>query len=336
MNYIGMDIHKKFTVAVAKDAQGNALAEGRFVNSGEAFTPFLTRFKPEETSIVIESSSVWGHIYTLLESLGFKKIKLANPLKVKAIAHAKVKNDKVDAGMLADLLRANLIPESYVPLAETRRLREVTHTRKMIVKQATQMMNRIHAHFTRRGIEMPRRTFCKQVVAFVKEQTKEDPVLEHYAAVLESLRERLAVIDTQMHKIANEKEDARLLMTIPGIGAIRAVSMIAEIDTIRRFPSEKHFSSYAGLTPTTRQSGSVLHVGRVSLQASMHLKNAFAQAALTAAHMKRKNVLQECYHKLAPIKGKQKALVAAARKLSGIAYAMLRNKQEFNYSYSSR
>src|SRR3989344_1997006 len=226
MIYIGMDIHKKITVAVAKDIAGKEIVQGKMKNCKEEMAQFLAPFNPEETSIVIESSSVWEHIYTLLESLEYKKIKLANPLKVKAIAHAKVKNDKVDAGMLADLLRANLIPESYVPLAETRRLREVTHTRKMIVKQATQMMNRIHAHFTRRGIEMPRRTFCKQVVAFVKEQTKEDPVLEHYAAVLESLRERLAVIDTQMHKIANEKEDARLLMTIPGIGAIRAVSMI--------------------------------------------------------------------------------------------------------------
>jgi len=331
-----MDIHKKFTYAVVKDEQGKQFTEDKLSNTLEEFAEFLSQFKPEETSIVIESSSVWEHIYTLLESLEYKKIKLANPLKVKAIAHAKIKNDKVDANMLADLLRANLIPESYVPPAETRRLREFTRSRKMIVKQATQVMNRIHAHFTRRGITMPRRTFCKEVVAFVKEHAENDAVLGYYVAVLESLRAQLGAIDTKMRAMAQENENAKLLMTIPGIGAIRAMSIIAEIDTIRRFPSEKHFSSYAGLVPTIRQSGSTLHVGRISLQASMQLKHALVQAALTAAHMKRANVLQDCYRKLAVIKGKQKALVAAARKLSSIAYAMLWNKREFSYSYSSR
>lgn len=336
MNYIGMDIHKKFTLAVAKDAEGKEIAERRMANSKEEMAQFLAPFKPEETSIVIESSSVWEHIYTLLESLSYKQIKLANPLKVKAIAHAKIKNDKVDAAMLADLLRANLIPESYVPKEETRRLRELTRSRRMLVKQATQVKNRIHAHFTRRGIAIPRTTFCKSVVAFVKACAKDDAVLGYFAAVLESLRAQLAVIDTAMQKKAQESEDAKLLMTIPGIGAIRAMSMIAEIDDIRRFPSEKHFSSYAGLTPTIRQSGFTVHVGRVSLQASLQLKHALAQAALTAAHMKSENVLQVCYNRLAPIKGKQKALVATARKLSSITYAMLQSRQAFSYSYSSR
>lgn len=336
MIYVGMDIHKKFTLAVAKDAEGKEIAQGKMKNSKEEMAQFLAPFNPEETSIVIESSSVWEHIYTLLESLGYKKVKLANPLKVKAIAYAKIKNDKVDATMLADLLRTNLIPESYVPEEKTRRLRELTRSRKIIVKQATQVMNRIHAHFMRRGTAIPHRTFCKQVIVFVKEQAKDDEVLGYYAGILESLRAQLAMIDAKMQKMAQESEDAELLMTIPGIGVIRAMSMVAEIDNIRRFPSEKQFSSYAGLTPTLRQSGSTMHVGRVSRQASMPLKNALAQAALTAAHMKKSNVLQDYYNKLVPIKGKQKALVATARKLSNITYAVLQSRQVFSYSYSSR
>src|SRR3989344_2696604 len=194
MIYIGMDIHKKITVAVAKDIAGKEIVQGKMKNCKEEMAQFLAPFNPEETSIVIESSSVWEHIYTLLESLEYKKIKLANPLKVKAIAHAKIKNDKVDAGMLADLLRANLIPESYIPPEANRRLREITRSRKMIVKQATQMINRIHAHFVRRGITMPRVTFCKKVVVFVKERAKEDAVLGHFASILEALRAQLAII----------------------------------------------------------------------------------------------------------------------------------------------
>ncbi len=103
MNYIGMDIHKQFTVAVVKDEQGNKLAEDKFINSEDNFGSFMQKYKPEETKIVIESTCVWEYIYEILEAKKYE-VKLANPSRTRAIAEARIKTDIVDAETLADLL----------------------------------------------------------------------------------------------------------------------------------------------------------------------------------------------------------------------------------------
>jgi len=133
MNYIGMDIHKKFTVAVVKDVEGNLLQEEKFDNDEFAFRKFLMIYHPNETKIVIESTCVWEYIYEILEELSYE-VKLSNPTRTKAIAYARIKTDSVDASTLADLLRANLIPESYIPLKHIRLLREITRERRTFVK----------------------------------------------------------------------------------------------------------------------------------------------------------------------------------------------------------
>ena len=144
MNYIGMDIHKQFTVAVAKDRDGNLLSEEKFDNHKGNFERFLKDFCPQETKIVIESSSIWEYIYEMLEEMKFE-IKLANPIKTRTIAEARIKTDSIDASTLCDLLRANLICESYIPPKEIRNLRNIMRQRKTIVKGQTQIKNKIHA-----------------------------------------------------------------------------------------------------------------------------------------------------------------------------------------------
>ncbi len=153
-----MDIHKEFTVAVVKDEQGIEIAEDKFNNSPEQFTNFLTRFAPEETKIVIESTGVWEYIYDLLEARHYV-VKLANPVRTRAIAEARIKTDRVDAATLADLLRADLVAESYIPPKPVRRLREIVRERSVFVKQTTQIKNRIHALLVKRGMNFAQHGF---------------------------------------------------------------------------------------------------------------------------------------------------------------------------------
>lgn len=329
-----MDIHQKFTYAIVKDEKGNQLAEDKLVNSKETFEKFLAPFAPSETCIVMESTTVWEYIYTLLESLSYK-VKLANPHKLKAIAFAKLKNDKVDAAMLADLLRANLIPESYIPSFEARRLRELTRMRKVIVKQTTQIKNRIHAHLARRGIKLERKTICKQTILFLQEEAKNDAVLKHYLSALKTLEEEVAAINKDITATAKKREDVKLLTTIPGIGEIRAVSIIAEIVDINRFSTEQQLASYAGLVPIVRQSGTTIRIGHLSQQACKGLKHPIVQAALTAVKMGRDNVFKRHYWKLVETKGKLKAECAVAHKICAVIHAVLSKKEPFSYSYSS-
>jgi transposase len=330
MNYIGMDIHKRFTFAVVKDGQGNKITEDKFDNSEDNFSRFLQPFNANETKIVMESTGVWEYIYEILESMKYE-VKLANPAKTKAIAYAKVKTDSVDASTLADLLRANLVAESYIPSKEIRALRELTRLRKMATKQRTQSENRLHALLTRKGIIIPNRTLCNKSIKFLREFEKE-PLIEEFLEVIAFQRERESNIKKKVEETSLSNKDALLLMSFPGIGAVRALEIVAEIGEIKRFPTAEKLASYAGLVPSIKQSGNSLRLGGLIRQASKTLKHAFLQIAWCIVRRRESNLLQEFYKKLAKKKGKQKAICATARKTCCVIHAMLRKQEPFRYS----
>jgi len=121
----------------------------------------------------------------------------------------------------------------------------------------------------------------------------------------------------------------QLLKTIPGIGNTIALTIIAEIGDINRFESSKKLTSYAGLVPGIRQSGSTLKFGRLIKQSSKDLKTCFIEASWVLVRTKEANRFKWFYGNLSKKKGKQKAICAVARKLCCISYAMLKKNQEF-------
>lgn len=331
MNYIGMDIHKQFTVAVVKDEQGNKLNEGKFTNSEINFGDFMQQYKPEETKIVIESSCVWEYIYEILEAKKYE-VKLANPSKTRAIAEAWKKTDRTDAETLADLLRGNLIKESYIPPKEIRKLREITRERRALVKQTTQIKNRIHAILIKRGVELGYATLCESAILWIRSKFPDDKIMLNYLDLLEYHNKKLNDINKMIGEKSDNNNDAKLLMTIPGIGYVRALDIVAEIGQISRFPRADMLCSYAGLVPSIHQSGNTLRFGRLIKQSSKTLKSTLIETSWNIIRTKESNRLQEFYKKLSKKKGKQKAICATARKLCCVVYAMLTNQEEFRYS----
>lgn len=331
MNYIGLDIHKHFTFGVAKSEKGEELGRSKFDNSEKNFDVFLAQFKPEETLIVMESTGVWEFIYDLLEARGYK-IKLANPLKTKAIAFARVKTDAIDASTLADLARANLVAECYVPNKEIRKLREITRQRKTIVKGETQVKNKIHALLTKHGIKIPYVTLCDKAKSWIIAEIKE-PMLKQslsiYIELLKQYESQLKIIEFRIKEIAKQDSKMKLLMTIPGVGNVRAVEIIAEVGEFSRFETADKLCSYAGLVPGIRQSGDVIKVGRLIQQASKHLKYSFIEIAMVFLRGNKESKLKSFYIHLRQSKGHQKAICALARKLCCIAYAMIRDNRKF-------
>ena len=328
MNYIGMDIHKNFTVAVAKDEQGNELAKDKFENSKETFAVFLKQFPTENTKIVIESTCVWEYIFELLEEMNYE-VKLANPSRTKAIAYARIKTDSVDASTLADLLRANLVAENYIPKKEIRRLREITRERRTFIIQSTQLKNRIKSMLIKRGIKLPTKTLGKKALKMLTENINENEIFEHYINLLWYHKQELRFVEDKIRKIADENKDAKLLMTVPGIAEIRAMEIIAEIGEIKRFQTADKLCSYAGLVPSIKQSGDSLKFGKLIKQSNNILKHNMVEVSWSIVRTKEDNQLKRFYKKLAKKKGKQKAICATARKMCCIIHAMLRKNQEF-------
>jgi len=331
MNFIGMDIHKKTTTAVAKDKQGTILNEARFDNTKQNFKNFLKDFSPEETKIVIESTCVWQYIYDMLEEYGYE-VKLSNPTKTKAIACARIKTDSVDASTLADLLRGDLVAESYIPDKGMRKLRDVVRQRKTLVKGRTQIKNKIRAILNMQGIKIPFKTLCDQAIKMIIEEIKEvsiKTVIVSYINILEQYNYELKYIEERIKDIAERDKQAQLLITIPGISHIRAMEILTEIADISRFENSSKLCSYAGLVPSIKQSGSTLRFGRLIQQSSKTLKGVLIETSWTMIRMKEPNQLQFFYKKLCKKKSKQKAICATARKLCCVVYALLKKNEEF-------
>jgi transposase len=200
----------------------------------------------------------WCWLYDLLTAHGFRVV-ISNPKKTEAIASAKIKNDKVDSHMLAQLLKADLISTVHVSSLETRALKELLRHRARLVRDATRMKNRIHMLLMRNNHSAPATDLfgvkglkylrCVELPHYHQEQ------LKVYLYLYEELIARIEPLTKTIARMAKENPTAQLLMTIPGIGKLVAMSIIAEVEDIARFPSYRNLAAYAGLVPSLDASG---------------------------------------------------------------------------------
>ena len=151
--YVGIDVHRKRSQVAVIDQDGKVLAN-RNVNNG--VTPILSVIGglPPGTPAAFEAAFGWGWLLELLEDYGFEP-HLVHPLQCKAIASARLKNDKVDAAILAQLLRADLLPEAWIAPPEVRQLRALLRHRAQLVRLRTLLRNRIHAVLADHGHDRP-------------------------------------------------------------------------------------------------------------------------------------------------------------------------------------
>ncbi len=204
-----------------------------------------------EDQIVIESTSSWYWLYDLLTGNGLNVV-VSNPVKTKAIASAKIKNDKLDSHMLAQLLRAEPISTVHVSSPETRRLKELLRHRNRLVQDTTRMKNRIHNLMMKKNCQIKvSDLFGLEGLKYLKDvdlPLYHRESLETYLHLYEGLKEQIEPLTKTVYGMAKENDMAKLLMTIPGIRPIVAMYMVAEIEDISRFLSYRHLSSYAGLS----------------------------------------------------------------------------------------
>ncbi len=146
---IGLDVHKRYSYAAIVDDLGEIIEEVRIENTKQSLEQLAMKYKGAKA--VIEATGNYRFIYDVLEN--YMEVKLAHPYKTRIIAEARIKNDKLDAKMLAHLLRANLIAENYVPPKEVRELRDPTRTRKALIED--RLKNRVHAILSRGIIDYP-------------------------------------------------------------------------------------------------------------------------------------------------------------------------------------
>lgn len=269
-------------------------------------------------------------VYDLLEENGIQ-VKLSHPLKTKAIASAKIKNDKIDSKVLAHLLRADLLPLSYVPHRDVRMQWELLRYRASLVRIQTGLKNRVHAILAKNNIANDfSDLFGKQGKDFLTSLSLPEiyrMALDGYLSILAELEQQIKGVNKRMVVSAESDQEARLLTTIPGVGYYSALLIKSEIGDIHRFPSAKQLCSYAGLIPSTYSSGNATFHGHITKQGSRWLRWILAEAmghcVAKAGH------LQRFYQRLCRRKGEKIAKVASERKLLEWIYHMLKEKRTF-------
>ena len=325
MFYVGLDMHRKFIYGTVLDSKGRIVNQGSFATSEADLDNFLGFLPNKQVKVVMESCGIWEDFYDLLESKGYS-VCLANPLQVKAIASAKIKNDKVDSEILAKLLKADLIPTSYVPPKEIRELRSLVRHRKMLVKHRTKIKNNIHTILRKANIKHPfNDLFTKKGILFLRKMS--DTQIDQLLRIFEVLDAEIRGADKVLKQNNTLKKEVNLLQTMPGIGNYSAQVLMSEMGDINRFPSPKKLCNYAGIIPSQNQSADKEHMGSITKQGSKNIRWILTQCAHITTSQPGK--LQKYYYKLAKKKPKGKAIIATARKMLTIQWHMLKKKEPY-------
>jgi len=331
---IGIDVHKNRCVATIKQESRRKLEQSSFDNTTHGITSFILHIKRtygKNVQAVCESTAnYWIRLHDALEDNGIDTV-LAHPAKTKIIAQAKLKNDKLDSDVLADLLRSDMVYESFVPEKYYRDLRSLVRTRLNRIQSRTKHKNMIYAILAKYDYTQPTiKTFSQKGIQWLHEinLTEVDRMaMDAYLENIEITQKQIDTFETKIAAISNEDTRTRLLMSMPGINYVTALTILSEIVDIKRFATAEKLVSYAGLAPSHRDSDQTQKGGGITKRGSAWLRNAMVEAANTTIRFDPR--MESFYSRIAKRRGKQKAKVAAARQMLEIIWHMLSNSEEY-------
>jgi len=332
MNYVGIDWAYRRAAWCALGGSGAIEREGMIPADEDGLARLVLDLGPDVKACVeTMSGAVW--VKDRLEAGGWS-VEVANARKVRDIAPLACKTDKVDARVLAELCRRDLVPAVWVASLEDRAIRERLRRRAHLVKLRTSHRNRIFGLLTQFGLRISftrlRRPDGVELLARRGVPAVwRDSIAEHLDQI-DELQKRIRPIDQELAPIARSDERARLLQTIPGVGPLISLTFASEIGDVSRFASPAKLVGYAGLAPRIVQSGERSATGRLSKAGSRTLRWAAVEAANQA--WRPTNPFHEHYRRLAARHGTNPAKVSVARKLLISSWHMLSRGQVFQPS----
>jgi len=338
--YAALDLGQKNIQVVLKNKDGKIIKENKIQRNTKKILEFIDNSSDKDHNnidIVMESGYNYQYLYDLLQDEGYN-VKVAHPLMVKAIAYAKVKTDKVDARILADLLRMDMIPECYIPNKEIRDLRDLVRRRYYFVSIRTMFKNKVHVEMSKRWLDanvtnnitttmIKNDPFSKN--GKFRLRSLRIPALDDCLDTIDFLDRKIKDLDTEIKKLAIEDKYSKHLLTIPGISYYAALLISSEIADINRFPDYEHLCSYSRLVPGTYQSGSTSFSKTDKKQGSKMLNWIMVQCTHTHVRYCQSSITVH-YNKIKNRKRNNKiAIIAAARKLMRVIYVMLKEDRPF-------
>jgi len=333
IRYLGLDLHKHLLVVCVLDAAGEVTARLRLEDlNGPALEFFCRRhLRPDDQVALEATTNCWAVVAVLRRHVS--RVVVSNPLATKAIAQAKVKTDKVDAGVLAHLLRLGYLPEVWQPDAACGRLREWTARRSRLVSQRTAIINRIRATLAMRLLDCPHEIGSARGRAWLASVALDDDarwLIESDLRLLDAVAAELAAIDQRLAQRGHEDPRVKLLMTLPGVSQHTAQSLLAAIGDVDRFRTDRGLASYLGLVPSTRQSAGRCYHGSITKAGRGHTRWMLVQAAQSVRE--HPGPLGHFFRRLKRKKNHNVAVVATAHKLAVLAWHVLKTGEPYRYA----
>jgi transposase len=345
MLHVGMDLSRKRLDVHVMNESGKTLEVSAFPPDRDGLGHLVKHMSAtygERQSVlaVIESMNGARFVHDTLELLGWS-VEIADAKKVKGLAPLACKTDKIDAWVLAELSRRDLVPAIWLPGPAVRGARELARWRLHLVRHRTALKNRIHAALIAFGHPCPvSDLFGTSGLVLLGRLELPEPWSSDVRAALsliEVLDGQIDDLESQIHRLVREDQGTTLLMSVPGIGFVLAYTIMSEIGDVRRFASPKKLCGYTGLCPRVYQSGGADHRGPLSKNGPRYLRWALIEAATHASrHPLYHDHYQHTAKRLGRQRGKKVARVELARALSEAIWHMLQKNEPFGPAVVTR
>jgi len=337
MEYIALDVHKRYTWARVENGEGERLYESRLTHSRGTIENFVKRW-PGGSPVALETVGNWYWVVDEIEGGGGQP-QLVNARLAKLMLGSVNKSDKLDARGMNRLQRAGTLPTVWIPPAEVRDARELPRTRMVLSHQRTQLKNRIHATLAKYGlvVEGVSDAFGKQGRKILQGLMPELPLhtregLRVVLKELDHVEVNLKAMERRMGEVFAPCPETTWLKTAPGVGQMLSVVIWTEIGTIERFSRAEQLASYAGTVARENSSGGKFRYGRVRRDVNMYLKWAFVEAANSAVLNRQRcgyHHISRLYERVKARRGHGKAIVAVARHLAEASFWMLKKGEPY-------
>lgn len=319
MYYCGLDVSMKSTHIYIEDGRGRRVHRGVVMTTPDALVGALKSYH-RELRVAIEAGGQTAWIVDVLRELG-AAVHVVHPVKVKWIAESKKKTDRVDAELLAHLLRIGGLPAPvHVPSRPARELRGLLLARRQLVQTRTKLINVVRGLVRQQQVTLPAKALMGAAgwarLERLPLSAAARNIVQAYRATVQATTAALKALDRELGVKATADLRVQRLQSIPGVGRVSAQTLVATVDTIRRFRGAKQLVAYSGLVPSVRASGERIDYGPITKQGRSEIRAVWVQAshAVLAVKAASARPLQRWWAAIAKRRGKKTALVALARK----------------------
>ena len=337
MLHAGLDLSRRRLDFCLLDERGRRVEAGAAPPDGDGLRGFARRVELRHGAVavraVIESMNGARFVHDTLERCGWE-VEVADAHKVKGLAPLACKTDKIDAWVLAELSRRELVPAIWLPGFEQRGERERARWRLFLVRKRTALKQRVHAQLMAFGHPCPvSDLFGARGRELLDRLAFPEPWRSGVLAavtMIDDLDRQITAIERDLRRLGADHRYVPLLVTVPGIAWVLGYTIAAEIGDIDRFASPRKLCGYTGLCPRVYQSGDSDRRGRLTKRGPRYLRWALMEAATNAAkHPLYSDRYQHTKRRLGRQRGPKVAQIQLARTLAEAIWHMLTRDQAF-------